>query len=231
MSTIRHVRYRRVGLGLAVTFVLLVLLWEAAALVNWNPRYRVGQEIDHLNGVAVFYNGGVGHSSGRNLAPDGYNLGIKYQCVEFVKRYYYEHLNHKMPDAYGHAKQFFDGVLADGALNTHRGLLQYANGSASKPRPDDLLVFGPSLLNRYGHVAIVSAVSDSAVEIVQQNPGPFRPSRARLPILLESGRWRCQNRRVLGWLRKDPSQMVPRTEASHFAQETNRTATAARSRR
>lgn len=210
MSTTRHVRYRRVALALAAAFVLLVLLWKAATLLNWDPRYRVGQEIDRLNGVAVFYNGGVGHSSGRNLAPGGYNLGIKYQCVEFVKRYYYEHLNHEMPDAYGNAKQFFDGALADGALNTHRGLFQYANGSDSKPRPDDLLVFGPSLLNRYGHVAIVSAVTDSAVEIVQQNPGPFRSSRERLPLQFESGRWRYQNSRVLGWLRKDPKTVQRR---------------------
>ena len=113
-----------------------------------------------------------------------------------------------MPDSYGHAKQFFDGALADGALNTHRELLQYANGSDTKPRADDLLVFGPSLLNRYGHVAIVSAVTDSALEVVQQNPGPFRASRERLPLLSEGGHWRCQNSRVLGWLRKGPNQNV-----------------------
>ena len=214
MNTARHVRSRRVALALAATFVFLVLAWKAATLVNWNPRYRVGQEIDRLNGVVVFYNGGVGHNSGRNLAPDGYNLGIKYQCVEFVKRYYYEHLGHKMPDSYGHAKQFFDATLSDGAPNTHRGLLQYANGSESKPRPDDLLVFGPSVLNRYGHVAIVSTVTDFALEIVQQNPGPFGSSRERLPLLCERGRWRCQHSRVLGWLRMDPNKTVQRTEAS-----------------
>ena len=177
MSTPRQVRYRRAALVLAGGFVLLVLLWKAATLLNWNPRCRVGQEIDRLNGVPVFYNGGVGHSSGRNVAPDGYNLGLKYQCVEFVKRYYYAHLSHKMPDSYGHAKQFFDAALPDGTRNIQRDLVQYANGSKSRPRPDDLLVFGPSLLNRYGHVAIVSAVDDTAVEIVQQNPGPFGRSR------------------------------------------------------
>jgi hypothetical protein len=36
---------------------------------------------------------------------------------EFVKRYDYEHLGHKMPDSYGHAKQFFNAALSDGALN------------------------------------------------------------------------------------------------------------------
>jgi hypothetical protein len=222
----RRVRYRRLALVLA-SLVLLAVLWNAANLWNWNPRYRVGQEIDRLNGVAVYYNGGVGHSSGRNLAPDGYNLGIKYQCVEFVKRYYCEHLHHEMPDSYGHAKQFFDAALADGARNTKRDLFQYANGGQSKPRPDDLLVFGPSLLNRYGHVAIVSAVNDTEVEIVQQNPGPFGHSREWIPLRSEGGHWRCQNGRVLGWLRK----VVDRMEATRAAEETNRTSSVAGSRR
>ena len=196
---------RRAAIALTGTLLLLLVLWKAATLLNWNPRYRVGQEIDRLNGVAVFYNGGVGHSSGRHLASDGYNLGIRYQCVEFVKRYYHERLNHRMPDSYGHAKQFFDGTLADGARNPRRDLVQYVNGGVSKPRPDDLIVFGPSVLNRYGHVAIVSRVTDSELEIVQQNAGPFGSSRERLPLVSDSGRWRCQNGRVLGWLRKEPN--------------------------
>jgi hypothetical protein len=217
MSTTRPVRHRRIALASAGTCLWLVLVWKAATVLNWNPRLRLGQEIDRLNGVAVFYNGGVAHSSGRNLAADGYNLGIKYQCVEFVKRYYYERLGHRMPDSYGHAKHFFDAALEDGALSPKRDLLQYANGGRSKPRPDDLLVFGPSLLNRYGHVAIVSAVTDSALEIVQQNPGPFGSSRAELPLVCEGGRWRCQNPRVLGWLRKDPNT-VQRTPVNPEAQ-------------
>lgn len=197
---------RRIALAMACTLVLLACLWWAVTHVNLNPRYRVGQEVDKLDDVVVFYNGGVAHSSGRNLAPDGYNLGIKYQCVEFVKRYYYEHFNHKMPDSYGHAKHFFDPELADGARNTKRDLVQYVNGSTRKPHPGDLLVLGPSVLNRYGHVAIVSEVTESDIEIVQQNPGPFGSSRERISFLPDDEGWRLDNRRVLGWLRKAPNR-------------------------
>jgi hypothetical protein len=201
----RSGRSRRVAVTTVLVLGLLVLCWWAATHLNLNPRYRVGQEVDRLNGVVVFYNGGVAHNSGRNLAPDGYNLGIKYQCVEFVKRYYYEHLKHKMPDSYGHAKQFFDPTLADGALNTHRDLLQFTNGGESKPCPDDLLVLGSSLMNRYGHVAIVSQVTATDLEVVQQNPGPFGSSRERFMLVSKDGHWLCENRRVLGWLRKAPN--------------------------
>ena len=206
-GNIGHKRYRRIVTAFVVGGVLLFVLWKAATLWNWNPHYRVGQEMDRLNGVPVFYNGGVGHSSGRSLAPDGYNLGLKYQCVEFVKRYYYEHLKHKMPDSYGHAKQFFNATLKDGELNTQRDLLQYTNDSQSKPRVGDLLVFGPSLFNPFGHVAIVSAVTKAEIEIVQQNPGPYGSSRERLALVSQDGRYQCQNARILGWLRKNPTKL------------------------
>src|SRR5690554_7449178 len=61
---------------------------------------EVGKAIDSLNNVLVYYNGDVGTVIGRNTR-NGYNLGLKFQCVEFVKRYYYEFYNHEMPDSYG----------------------------------------------------------------------------------------------------------------------------------
>jgi hypothetical protein len=203
MSVSRPVPSHRFFPLLVGSVVFLFLLWEAATRLNLNPHYRVGQEIDHLNGVAVFYNGGFSHSSGRNQTADGYNLGIKFQCVEFVKRYYFERLHHRMPDSFGNAKKFFDSTLPDGSRNAKRDLVQYANGSHSKPRLDDLVVFGPSLVNPYSHVAIVSSVTDTEVEIVQQNSGPFARSREKIPLRFESGLWSYQNNRVLGWLRKE----------------------------
>jgi len=186
-----------------VILLLGILLVLGSYLYGWNlnPMHRIGDKIDSLNNVPDFYNGCTTHSSGRSISSDGYNLGKKYQCVEFVKRYYYQHLNHKMPDAYGNAKDFFDPKLMDGSLNTQRGLLQFTNGSRSKPRPDDLLIYDSSLFNHYGHVVIVASVSDTDVEIVQQNPGPFGSSRTRLAIRREGEVWRYEDERILGWLR------------------------------
>lgn len=101
---------------------------------------KVGVVVDEFNGVKVYYNGHVGNVSGRNTSKDGYNLGLKYQCVEFIKRYYYERFDHKMPDSYGHAKDFFDDSIADGKINPKRNLLQYHNGSGSKPQVEDIFL-------------------------------------------------------------------------------------------
>jgi len=165
--------------------------------------HKIGQKLDSFNGVSVYYNGSVGNVAGRNVAKDGYNLGLKYQCVEFVKRYYYEYLKHKMPDSYGHAKDFFNTSLPDGAKNTRRGLTQFRNPSRSKPKVDDLLIFDGTPFNRFGHVAIVSKVGGHEVEIIQQNTGPGGKSRETYKLSEEDGSWKIHNRLILGWLRKE----------------------------
>lgn len=170
---------------------------------NFNPEFEVGQKIDSLNGVFVYYNGEVDNVIERNTTKDGYNLGLKYQCVEFVKRYYFEYLNHKMPDSYGHAKDFYDKALVDGQTNKRRNLTQYSNPSQRKPQVDDLLIYSGTEFSKYGHVAIISRVSDDEIEIIQQNPGPFDKSRETFALESKDGNWKISNERILGWLRKD----------------------------
>jgi surface antigen len=192
-------------------FLLVVLLilgfggWWTFKKYNFNPSYSVGQPLDSLNGIVVYYNGGVNNVTERNTTPDGYNLGLKYQCVEFVKRYYYAHLKHKMPDSYGHAKDFFDPTVPDGKRNTKRDLDQYTNPSQSKPQVNDLLIFEGTFWNKYGHVAIISRVTENEIEIIQQNPGPFGKSRATFPLQKTAPKWEIKDDQILGWLRKSPS--------------------------
>ena len=170
----------------------------AYADLNVNES-KIGTVVDEFNGVKVYYNGNINHVSSRNVAKDGYNLGLKYQCVEFIKRYYYERFNHKMPDSYGHAKDFFDDSIPDGKINTRRNLLQFHNGSTTKPKVEDIIVQGWS---QYGHVAIISRVSDNEIEIVQQNLGPNASSRVTFALIYRDGLWKIESYRVFGYLRK-----------------------------
>jgi len=162
---------------------------------------KLGDPVDSMNGVLVYYNGSVSNVSGRNLAPDGYNVGLKYQCVEFVKRYYYEHYHHKMPDSYGHAKSFYDRSLEGESLNKMRGLTQYANGGKIKPAVGDLIVFDGTIWNEFGHVAIISAVEADQIQIIQQNPGPSAASRIYIDIDISEGNYTVGRSDCLGWLR------------------------------
>lgn len=181
------------------TFLALLLtLGIGAALLGWWNSRRVGRVLDSYRGVSVYDNGFLFFRSyGRNYGSNGYYFGQKWQCVEFVKRFYFEAKNHKMPDGMGHAKSFFEDGLADGGLNSRRGLFQFRNGSPTKPSPDDLMVFTNTT---YGHVAIVTTVGDDSIEVIQQNI--LSGSRQRFSLAATNGHYYVSgSRQPAGWLR------------------------------
>ena len=158
---------------------------------------EVGTVIDEYKGVPVYSNGkNYVASYGLNFSEDGYYYGYKWQCVEFVKRFYYEKFGHEMPDGAGHAKYFFNPMLEQGEFNEQRGLYQYKNGGNVKPREDDLLVFDDGA---YGHVAIISAVGDDWLEVVQQNS---KFPREKYQLIVQDGTYTVQgDKNPVGWLR------------------------------
>jgi surface antigen len=180
----------------------LAFIIGSVYFIFFRPKHKFGEVVDRFHGVEVYYNGRIGNTDGRNVAKDGYNLGMKYQCVEFVKRFYYEYLKHKMPETYGNAKDFFDRNVSDGNINRSRDLLQFCNGSKEKPQENDLIIFDGHAGNEYGHVAIISKVNDTEIEIVQQNPGVNGNSRKNIGLTFTNGKWVLSETRILGWLRK-----------------------------
>lgn len=173
-----------------VAVLIAVLLWD---------RHAVGRRIDSYKGVEVYDNGLLFfRSCGKNYSADGYYYGQKWQCVEFVKRFYFQAKNHRMPDVMGHARSFFDDALPDGASNPRRGLVQYRNGSTNKPVPDDLLVFADT---RFGHVAIVTDVGTNSLHVIQQNI--LSGSRASFTLVESNEHWFVTSPRIpAGWLRQ-----------------------------
>ena len=177
--------------GLAAGFVVL-------RGFDWpGSPWAQGKTLDTLNGVAVYDNGPVPTiSHGRNYASDGYYFGQKWQCVEFAKRYLYRARSHRMPDGMGTAVSFFDPETPQAALNERRGMTQYRQGGLEPPAPSDMIVFDDG---GEGYVAIVAAVGEDFVEVVQQN---VVPARERLSLTKAGGVYRIHSgRTVLGWLR------------------------------
>ena len=158
----------------------------------------VGAIIDSLDGVPVYYNGEKMNAVlGRHFSPEGYNYGLKWQCVEFIKRYYYDHMDHAFPNPWGHAKDFMDFGLQNGRFNQDRGLYQWRNGSKRCPKVRDILVFGG---NDYGHLGIVADTGEDYLELVQQNVG--KSARVRLEMTKRNGRYYIRHNKILGWLSK-----------------------------
>jgi len=177
--------------------LILICVVALCSFSSYHPQ--VGTPIDELNGILVMYNGNIANVFGRNVTDDGYNLGLKYQCVEFIKRYYYEYYDHKMPESYGHAKDFFNQSLEDKQFNKDRGLVQFRNTRNSKPLLGDIIVFGSSQKNPYGHMAIVSEISKDQIEIIQQNWG--LKTRQKIKLVEYEGIYTVAEFDVLGWLR------------------------------
>lgn len=136
-------------------------------------------------------------SHGKHYAADGYYYGQKWQCVEFVKRFYHDAFDHHMPDVWGHAKDFFDPQVPDGGVNPARGMLQFPNQGTVAPEPGDLLVFD---FPPFGHVAVISAVRENEIEVVQQNvtgrPREIIPFEKRERYFIVGAK-----RKPVGWLR------------------------------
>ncbi|MEM1158045.1 MAG: CHAP domain-containing protein [Verrucomicrobiota bacterium] len=162
---------------------------------------EIGQVLDSWRGVPVRYNGTpYWRSIGKHSAESGYYYGKQWQCVEFIKRFYYDALGHEMPEVMGHAESFFDPELPHAALNPDRNLIQYQNGGREPPQLDDLIVWQQDI---YGHVAIVSKVMPDEIEVVQQNVIAGTRQRLKLHKNLQ-GNYRVgpESGQPAGWLRQ-----------------------------
>lgn len=182
------------------TLVLSAALLGAAAYTNMVSAAPAGEVIDTYRGVTVHGNGRVytrSHGRHYSATKPRYYYGQKWQCVEYIKRFYFDAFDHRMPDVWGHAIDFYDPKVAHGRINTRRGMRQYKNGENEKPRVDDLVVIHRS---RYGHVAVISKVEANRVQVVQQN---MPTTREWIALDTSGGRYtlKTQHYPVLGWLR------------------------------
>ena len=157
--------------GIAIFIFVLFTIMSAFTIIP-----KCGEETGTYKDVPVYYNSFNLNScdGSRNYHEDGYSYGLKWQCVEYVRRFYKDVHNHEM-NRYGHAKDYFRVNIKDGQLNTERNLIQYHNGTV-KPQIDDIIVWG----GEYGHVAIITKVTNTRVYIIAQNSGYFGRSELEL---------------------------------------------------
>jgi surface antigen len=161
--------------------------------------YKIGEEVDSFNGVSVYYNGTSAGIHGVHYTSDGYDLGIKWQCVEFVRRYYLEVYGHKMPSDFGNAVDYYDESVPHGECNYSRGLIQFKNNGVSTPSSGDIIVFDGG----YGHVAIVTSANIRTIQFIQQNVN--KKSRGEIIICKSIQELQFQSDSSdLGWLRISP---------------------------
>ncbi|MFC4426686.1 CHAP domain-containing protein [Deinococcus navajonensis] len=174
-----------------------------------------GAEIGSLDGIPAYYNDGVSSSievtqGKRNYSTDGkkYEYGLKWQCVEYVRRYYYDKLGITFKPRSGNAQDYFNRSTESGATNPERGLRQFRSGSSEMPTHQDLFVFGSNRYSSVGHVGIVANTIGTTVVIAQQNVGAQFTTTLQFEEYMSHGvkKYRLSKDyeafNLLGWLRK-----------------------------
>jgi surface antigen len=113
-----------------------------------------------FNGVTVHSNGSSDYASGERSIVNGKDVGLKWQCVEYVNRYYLNKFGINLRDKHSnHAKTFWGNA-------SKMQLARFSNGETTAPQVGDIAV---SDSGTYGHVAIVRSVSDNQLCVAQQN--------------------------------------------------------------
>ena len=183
-------------LSVGVLFLVFSSFFLSSYFFNIPFVYHYqGKQIDEFNGVSVFYNSSSSSVTGISHSTSGYEFGPKWQCVEFVRRYFFEVFDYSFPNQNGNARDFYDSSLGDGELNSSNGLIQCSNPSRYKPGIGEILIFD----GFYGHVGIISEVSDSYIDIVQQNVG--LTTRSRYSLSFTNGSSQVLDNKVLGRLK------------------------------
>lgn len=190
----RRKKHFNVLIYILIFIIFIVLIRSCSSNKN-----EIGKAVDSYKGVEVYDNGkDYLECHGENYSKSGYLYGYKWQCVEYVKRFYYIVKKHSMPDVLGNARDFFDNSLEQGEYNKERGLYQYKNGGDVKPKVDDIIVFNNT---KYGHVAIVTKVADDYIEIIQQNV--YGHTRQNIKMVNNDGIYTVgTGGNPAGWLRK-----------------------------
>jgi glutathionylspermidine amidase/synthetase len=141
---------------------------------------------------------------------NGTYTGIKWQCVEFARRWLLDNQDAVFGDV-DTASDIWGKIQSITRVSngSELALESYLNGSANPPRAGDLLIYAQEYLGT-GHVAVVTEVDlrTGIIEVAEQNflNQPWLGDYSRRIVLVEKGgRYWVLDGYVLGWKRVKPS--------------------------
>lgn len=158
-------------------------------------------QVGTFNGVPAYSNEYVDNVTDVYNNYNGQNTGMKWQCVEYVNRYYLTTygINIRVP---GHnANMYYPNATA-------HGLYPYANGNTNPPEVGDIIC---SNSGNYGHVALVREVGPNYIKVIQQNwSNSSADNNFQLSLSSANGIYTVGNFNaaysVAGWLKRSNSQ-------------------------
>lgn len=158
---------------------------------NWEIRVPTGNygcSIGSFKGVDAKSNDGeIGTGCGR------------WQCVEYIKRFYYEAMGINLYKPIGIARNYWDKYdnTGDYSYIKNSGLEKCNNDFSCRLNLGDILVFSTA---PYGHVAIEVNENGSQIKIIEQNYRSDDNSERYLDIQTQNTKYKILDNTVIGWL-------------------------------
>ena len=193
----------------------IVSAMSALIMCSYGLIYALsyGTATGSFNGVTSYSNGTSSNVSNDYNSAEGINTGMKWQCVEYVNRYYYKVYGLDLRSAgirgtTGNADQYYSN-------GSTAGLTQCPNGGTSIPQTGDILCSnGNGGSNNVGHVAIVKTVTANTVIAIQQNwYCDNRDTAMTLQMSVSAGKYTVSgfstSYPIAGWLRNGSSTAPP----------------------
>lgn len=181
----------------------IILVYGCSFIIMTNNVPAVppcGEPLAFYRGIPARSNGDNQFTEDSCEIPERGLYGLQYQCVEYVKRFYTEALGVDTSNWRNlNAVDYFENENAE-----NLGLVAFMNGGDTPPAPDDIIVFAGSTRDSAGHIAIVMNVTQTAVNIIEQNWST--QGTAILELSENNGKYEVvrvgSSYTVLGWLRR-----------------------------
>lgn len=133
------------------------------------------------------------HMGKKGSRYEGMRYGVKYECVEYARRYYMHVFGLTFKDVDNATDLFLLRTMTDIETNKRIPIKMIKNTFHELPEPGDLIIWkadGPYKVT--GHVAIaVRSLGASTVQVAEQN-GPTENGLRNVHI---------HHPRIIGWLR------------------------------
>jgi glutathionylspermidine synthase len=168
-----------------------------------------GQVLGHAPGnIPVYSNGNDYHFSGERNVVDGVVTGIKFQCVEFARRWTLQRKGLLLRDLPWAAHVYSMKEMADAETGEPVAVTAVPNCNEFKPEADTLLIYPSTEDFPPGHIAAIVEVTEDKVRIADQNnhfklwsDGQYWSEE--LSLTQENGKWIVKDSRgrvPLGWV-------------------------------
>ena len=199
------------------TCLLLTLFCESLSTISGN---RTNAPFGAITGYAssnvpAYSNGNDSYISDQFNCLYGVYTGIKWQCVEYARRWLFIHKGCVFGDVDG-AADIWNLTTVQRVVDQKIFIFKsHPNGSPSPPQNESLVIYTRSSADiPYGHVSVIVDVLPDYIRVAEENYDPYYWSgnySRQIPYVLRQGMYYIEdNYPIFGWMTvEDDNQTKP----------------------